>query len=208
MRGLFVVFEGLDKSGKTTQSRLLVERLQAERGLDQVVQIQFPDRATKVGSILHEYLKGGDHDIDPHCAHLLFSANRWEWHQKLRKLLESGVTVICDRYAHSGVAYSVGALRFDPAWCLSPDKGLIAPDVVYYLSLPENSSALEDRKDPDVPKERYELTNLQQKVKAEFDKFETLSRKANDDIWVKINALESTTVSTSWFNDIVALDMF
>eukprot|EP01055_Gregarina_sp_Pseudo9_P005380 Gregarina_sp_Pseudo_9__5379@NODE_651_length_2424_cov_636_447799_g614_i0_p2_GENE_NODE_651_length_2424_cov_636_447799_g614_i0NODE_651_length_2424_cov_636_447799_g614_i0_p2_ORF_typecomplete_len233_score19_87Thymidylate_kin/PF02223_17/1_8e40KTI12/PF08433_10/0_64KTI12/PF08433_10/94AAA_33/PF13671_6/0_19APS_kinase/PF01583_20/0_82APS_kinase/PF01583_20/1_1e03_NODE_651_length_2424_cov_636_447799_g614_i025699 len=191
MRGLFVVFEGLDKCGKTTQSELLTKCLQESLGgADRVVKIQFPDRQTRVGAILDSYLKGEDTDIDPHAAHLLFSANRWEWHNRLRNLLDSGITVICDRYAHSGVAYSVGALRFDPAWCLSPDKGLIAPDVVYYLSVPDNCTLLEERKDL-KPRECYELSGIQQKVKAEFDKFEVLSRKANDNIWLKINALDS-----------------
>eukprot|EP01057_Protomagalhaensia_wolfi_P004440 Protomagalhaensia_wolfi_Nauph_80__4439@NODE_454_length_2498_cov_69_622611_g319_i1_p2_GENE_NODE_454_length_2498_cov_69_622611_g319_i1NODE_454_length_2498_cov_69_622611_g319_i1_p2_ORF_typecomplete_len259_score42_93Thymidylate_kin/PF02223_17/1_1e44AAA_33/PF13671_6/0_0017PPK2/PF03976_14/0_0018AAA_16/PF13191_6/0_0016APS_kinase/PF01583_20/0_003AAA_22/PF13401_6/0_026AAA_22/PF13401_6/6_9e02AAA_28/PF13521_6/0_0078AAA_17/PF13207_6/0_41AAA_17/PF13207_6/4_2e03_NODE_454_length_2498_cov_69_622611_g319_i141778 len=191
-RGLFVVFEGLDKCGKTTQSQRLTDTL-ASQGCP-VTRIQFPDRTTKIGEILNAFLKAAN-GVDPHAAHLLFSANRWEWHNKLRDLLENGTTVICDRYAHSGVAYSVGALRFDPAWCLSPDKGLIAPDVIYYLAAPDQSLAnnlLEKRgpADPDS-RELYEEKGVQQKVQAEFDKFEAVSKKAADNVWVRINALES-----------------
>ena len=41
------------------------------------------------------------------AVHLLFSMNRWEMKQQLTDLLASGTNVVCDRYAYSGVAYSV-----------------------------------------------------------------------------------------------------
>ena len=41
------------------------------------------------------------------AVHLLFSMNRWEMNRKLIELLDKGTNVVCDRYAYSGVAYSM-----------------------------------------------------------------------------------------------------
>ena len=41
------------------------------------------------------------------AVHLLFSMNRWEMNRKLTELLDRGTNVVCDRYAYSGVAYSM-----------------------------------------------------------------------------------------------------
>ena len=46
--------------------------------------------------------------------------------------LESGTNVICDRYAYSGVAYSV-AKGLDFEWCLGADRGLVLPDLILYF---------------------------------------------------------------------------
>eukprot|EP00349_Pseudokeronopsis_sp_Brazil_P006847 CAMPEP_0202972360 /NCGR_PEP_ID=MMETSP1396-20130829/35813_1 /ASSEMBLY_ACC=CAM_ASM_000872 /TAXON_ID= /ORGANISM="Pseudokeronopsis sp., Strain Brazil" /LENGTH=70 /DNA_ID=CAMNT_0049702681 /DNA_START=199 /DNA_END=411 /DNA_ORIENTATION=+ len=49
-------------------------------------------------------------------------------------MLSSGTTVVCDRYAYSGVAYSAAkGLDFD--WCKVPDKGLIIPDLIFYIDV-------------------------------------------------------------------------
>ena len=64
--------------------------------------------------------------------HLLFSANRWENMSKISKVLESGTSIVCDRYWYSGVAYSM-AKGMNGEWCSWPDKGLIQPDLVIYL---------------------------------------------------------------------------
>lgn len=69
-RGAFIVFEGVDRSGKTTQAKLLADRLQAHH-------IRFPDRSTGIGSIIDRYLRK-EVELEDHAVHLLYSANRWE----------------------------------------------------------------------------------------------------------------------------------
>jgi dTMP kinase len=49
-------------------------------------------------------------ELDDHAIHLLFSANRWECAKLIRDLIESGKNVVCDRYAFSGVAYTVAKM--------------------------------------------------------------------------------------------------
>ena len=94
MRGLFIVIEGTDKSGKTTQVRRLADSL---KKASPVEIISFPDRDTPIGKLLDGYLKGKV-DLDDHAVHLLFSANRWQMDSTIKYLLESGITVIADRY--------------------------------------------------------------------------------------------------------------
>jgi hypothetical protein len=74
-RGALVVLEGLDRSGKTSQSSSLLTYLE---GLGHSTELwRFPDRNTNVGQMISSYLSNKS-QLDDHTIHLLFSANRWE----------------------------------------------------------------------------------------------------------------------------------
>jgi dTMP kinase len=51
----------------------------------------------------------------------------------INEQLTKGVSIVCDRYWYSGVAYSI-AKGLDYDWCIQADHGLIIPDLVLYLS--------------------------------------------------------------------------
>ena len=74
-RGSLIVLEGLDRSGKTSQSSRLVSYLE-ERGVP-VEAWRFPDRKTSIGGMISSYLANNSH-LEDQTVHLLFSANRWE----------------------------------------------------------------------------------------------------------------------------------
>ena len=74
-RGTFIVFEGCDRSGKSTACKRLVDYLNEKN--EKAKLMRFPDRTTEVGSAINGYLKG-QKELDDHVIHLLFSANRWE----------------------------------------------------------------------------------------------------------------------------------
>ena len=98
--------------------------------------INFPDRTTGVGQLIDKYLRK-EVELDDRAVHLMFSANRWEAAQSIKDMLESGVDVVCDRYAFSGVAFSAAKESIDDLdWCKAPDAGLPAPDVVVFLEIP------------------------------------------------------------------------
>ncbi|KAH8394629.1 hypothetical protein KR222_000415 [Zaprionus bogoriensis] len=137
-RGLFIVFEGCDRCGKTTQSRLLLDALKRKGILAK--QMNFPDRSTAIGQLINSYLTNAQ-ELSDEMVHLLFSANRWERMKSIRKQLLAGTSIICDRYAYSGVAYTA-AKGYDFDWCCAPDRGLPKPDAVFYLQLsPEELQA-------------------------------------------------------------------
>lgn len=74
-RGALIVLEGLDRCGKTSQSKRLFSYLE---GLGHSVESwRFPDRTTIVGQMISSYLSN-ESQLDDHTIHLLFSANRWE----------------------------------------------------------------------------------------------------------------------------------
>lgn len=160
-RGLLVVFEGVDRCGKTTQSTQLVKRL-SESGIP-VTHMRFPDRATATGKVINAYLQESV-NADDHAIHLLFSANRWEARDALVRSVQEGKVVVLDRYAYSGAAFSA-AKGLDLEWCKGPDRGLPKPDIVIYLNL----STSEASKRGGFGKERYENVEFQEKVRLQFD---------------------------------------
>jgi dTMP kinase len=135
-RGAFIVLEGVDRCGKTTQCSILLKHL-LSIGIAAMV-MRFPDRTTSVGTLINGYLQSTQ-SLDDRAIHLLFSANRWEAVPTLTKALSEGTTVICDRYAHSGVAFS-SAKGLSTKWCQGPDIGLPAPDAVIFLDLSQELS--------------------------------------------------------------------
>lgn len=82
--------------------------------------------------------------------------------QALLSALLSGKTLVVDRYAYSGVAYSAakGVEGMDIAWCKGPDVGLPAPDLVVYLRLSDAVAAAR----AGFGEERYEKSEFQNKV--------------------------------------------
>ena len=139
-RGAFIVFEGVDRCGKTTQVSLLVKHLLQVIGIA-AVSMRFPDRTTPSGLLINQYLQSKS-DLDDRAIHLLFSANRWEVAPNLRKHLLDGTTVVCDRYAYSGVAFSSSKpnLSNELKWCQSCDVGLPAPDAVIFLDISQEQA--------------------------------------------------------------------
>lgn len=93
--------------------------------------IHFPERSSAIGQVINSYLTNAQ-DLPDEVIHLMFSANRWEHIKSIREELLAGTTLICDRYAYSGAAYTV-AKGLDFNWCCAPDRGLIKPDAVFYL---------------------------------------------------------------------------
>lgn len=160
-RGAFIVFEGLDRCGKTTQTNKLVELLKNQFGV--VHEIAFPDRTTETGKLCDEYLRNKN-NLNDRAIHLMFSANRWDKMQWIQKTLLSGEHVVCGRYAYSGVVYSA-AKGIDRKWCKSPDVGLIEPDLVIYLQV--DPSIASTRKE--YGNERYEKEQFQKAVKEQFE---------------------------------------
>lgn len=204
-RGAFIVFEGCDRSGKTTQCKKLVERLKLQNR--NVKFMNFPNRSTQSGKIIDGYLRNTENLTDE-GIHLLFSVNRWEAKNEMERALKSGTTLIVDRYSFSGVAFSAAkGLNFD--WCKSPENGLPKPDLVVYLTM--SSEAMARR--GGFGAERYETSEIQQNVKKMFELMieEPLWRVVNADkseealcdeleelIVRKINSITDDTIDELW----------
>uniref|UniRef100_A0A2R5LBH5 Thymidylate kinase n=1 Tax=Ornithodoros turicata TaxID=34597 RepID=A0A2R5LBH5_9ACAR len=180
-RGLFIVFEGCDHTGKSTQARLLSEALR--KAGHTVENIAFPNRETETGHLLDQYLKSKT-ALEDHAVHLLFSANRWEAAPRILSELGKGTTIIADRYAYSGVAFSASK-SLDFKWCQQCDVGLPEPDLLLYLSASADVVARRGK----FGSERYERSEFQENVLRNYEVFAQLEKERGR--WVEIDANKS-----------------
>eukprot|EP00161_Ancyromonas_sigmoides_P000300 TRINITY_DN10204_c0_g1_i1.p1 TRINITY_DN10204_c0_g1~~TRINITY_DN10204_c0_g1_i1.p1 ORF type:complete len:220 (+),score=20.78 TRINITY_DN10204_c0_g1_i1:26-661(+) len=175
-RGCLFVLEGLDRCGKSTQANLLSQRPNTDA-------IRFPDRTSPTGQLINAYLASAA-ELDDRAVHLLFSANRWEKRAVITEAMRAGRSVVADRYAHSGVAFT-SAKGIDQKWCRGPENGLPRPDAVFYMELSEGVAETRGG----FGQERYEKPEFQKAVSHQFSALSALSGGATR--WIRINAGES-----------------
>ncbi len=161
-RGAFIVLEGLDRSGKTTQCEKLVKLLG-----DNAVAMKFPDRTTRIGKVINEFLTDSKMKIPDKAMHLLFCANRWERAGDIEAALTAGKHVICDRYSMSGIAY--GEAKMKNQWpiiaTVAAEEGLPMPDRYIFIDVDPKITA----KRGGYGSEKYEQSDFQLSVKIAFD---------------------------------------
>ncbi len=168
-RGLLIVLEGCDRTGKTTICSRLVRDLTDEK--HSTKSMAFPDRSTTIGSLINEYLRQSA-DLSDQSIHLLFSANRWELEESMRNVLMRGTNLVIDRYAFSGVAFSAAKAGLSLEWCKQPDRGLPMPDLVCYLDVSPDEAV----KRGGFGEERYEKRDFQERVRSNY-------RQLMDETW-------------------------
>lgn len=137
MRGLLVVFEGLDQSGKQTQAERLRDRLVAAGR--SVRLLSFPSYDTHIGAEIGRALKG-ERTYEADTMQLLYVANRFEWKPEIERELTSGTVVVCDRYLASSVAYGE-AFGLNGAWLAEIQRYLPPPDLTVLLDIAPQVSA-------------------------------------------------------------------
>src|SRR5919108_5599721 len=131
---MFITFEGIDRSGKTTQARLLADALGEE-----AVLVREPG-GTPAAERIRELVKDPAAELSPIAETLLFGAARADLIERVvRPALEEGRTVIADRYIDSTVAYQGGArgLGIERVEELNEwIAGGLWPDVTFLLDVP------------------------------------------------------------------------
>ena len=146
---MFVTFEGVDGSGKTTQARLLSDRLRSE-GRD-VVQTREPGGTTLGERVRDLVLQGGA--VAPWSEAALFAAARAQLvDEVIRPALAAGADVVCDRYidsslAYQGLARGLGVERVLELNLLA--TGGLLPDRTFVLFVPLDAAALRRGSNPD-----------------------------------------------------------
>ncbi len=133
-QGRFIVFEGIDGAGTTTQAGLLARRLEAS---GRRVLLTAEPSTGPVGKMLRSILSGalsptGAGNWDGRALALLFAADRLDhFRGEIRPALEAGMDVVCDRYVLSSVAYQGMAAPF--AWIRSLNRFVPPPDCTVFL---------------------------------------------------------------------------
>lgn len=98
-KGLFLVIEGSDGSGKSTQYKLLVERLKSEGFA--VKEIKFPRYSEDASYFERKYLSGDygtAEELGPYVPSLFYALDRYDGGKQIQQWLDDGVIVIADRY--------------------------------------------------------------------------------------------------------------
>jgi len=165
---LFIVLEGIDGSGTTTQLGLL-ERHLAGRGR-RVHPTREPSQGP-VGRLLREILLGGHQNPDGAPADglamaLLFAADRRDHlRREIEPALAAGADVVSDRYLLSSLAYQ--AQEAERAWVASLARDIRAPDLTLLLDLPIETAAAR-RRDAGRALERYDADEIQARVASRY----------------------------------------
>ncbi len=131
MDGVLIAFEGLDQSGKETQAQRLRDHVREAGRKSRLV--SFPDYGTPIGEELARALQG-EREYGPEVMQLLYVANRYERKDDLRRWLEGGLVLVCDRYVASSVAYGEGH-GLEPAWLVDIQRFLPQPTLTIVLDV-------------------------------------------------------------------------
>src|SRR3989344_5128598 len=113
-KGKFFVLEGMDGSGKATQTKLLVEFLK-NKGF-QVEKIDFPQYTKISAGLIENYLKGvygSSKEVGPYRASIFYACDRYDLSFKIKQWLREGKIVIADRYIASNIGHQGGKLITD-----------------------------------------------------------------------------------------------
>ncbi len=145
-KGKLIVIDGIDGSGKATQTKLLVEKLRAE---DRPVEtIDFPQYENNFfGQLVRRYLNGEfgpATEVSPYLASILYAGDRFESADIIKHWLAAGKTVVLDRYYTSNLIHQSAKLNtadFDSyiGWDEKMEFEIFKiprPDLVIYLHLP------------------------------------------------------------------------
>ena len=151
MQGKLIVFEGTDGSGKSTQFRMLCERMEREgRPFRRLI---FPQYQEPSSALLKMYLNGefGSHpsDVNPYAASTFYAVDRYaSWKKVWGDYYRDGGLVLSDRYTTSNAVHQASKLPEGERqafldWLFDLEygrMGLPAPDLVLYLDLPTEVS--------------------------------------------------------------------
>ena len=111
-KGIFIVIEGTDGSGKTVQTKKLVENLK-NAGKD-VETIEFPQYGKKSAVLVEEYLNGkygSAKEVGPYRASIFYACDRYDASFIIRKWLDEGKIVIANRYVSANMGHQAGKIK-------------------------------------------------------------------------------------------------
>ena len=167
-KGMILAFEGLDGSGKETQTKLLEKRLK-DIGI-KVLRIEFPNYENEYSLFVKEYLKGKfEKNMNPYVVSVFFSLDRLGLYETImKKYLNERYVILCDRYVYSNLIYQGSKIEdlherekfFN--WVLDFEYnmcGLLKEKITFFMDIPINISLdiVKSRGEKDVHEEDEEF---------------------------------------------------
>ena len=191
MKGLFIVFEGIDGAGLTTHAGL-TEKYLLKKGFKVVLTKEPTDGL--IGGLIRAALRG-EWDPEPETLQLLFAADRSRHVSAVIKpALERGMVVISDRYMFSSLAY--GSLQCDYEWLKMVNSIFPVPDLTFVLDL-EPEEAVKRIKEARFEVELFEEVEKLSRVRETYmriaEEYENIYViKTDDEISEVQNEIERT----------------
>lgn len=145
-KGKLIVFEGLDKAGKETQSEMLADYLNQKK-IPTALR-PYPTYESPSGQCIRRYLAGLEY-FSQKTINMIYSVNRYETRNWINYLLGTGTTVILDRYYYSNMAYGSDEDN-SMENIMEMDKEMPQPDLVIYIDILPETSMKRSGKDPDI----------------------------------------------------------
>lgn len=174
-KGKFIVFEGLDGSGQSTQAGKLLDFLNSAEEKSKLgrrrAHLTKEPTSNLIGGLIRSQLTH-EWKSSQECLQLLFASDRAHHLEKeIIPLLKKGVTVICDRYFFSTVAYGLLDIK-DMDWLLALNKKFILPDIIFLLKVPAKTCV--ER----IMTARYEINlfEKEEKLRQVWRNYETLAK--------------------------------
>jgi dTMP kinase len=162
-KGIFIVIEGLDGSGKTTQANLLTQKLAKTRD----VMFTAEPSQGKIGSFIRRFCLYEDKRLPTEAEALLFAADRIEHLQnEIKPALDAGKIVICDRYIYSSLAYQ-GSAGLSLDWIKTINARALQPDFALFIDVPPEKVLERLQRKKSV----METLDTQQKVREVYLKY-------------------------------------
>ena len=172
-KGKFIVIEGLDGSGKSTQTKLLEKRLK-EEGY-KVKRIDFPQYGKKSAGLVEEYLNGkygSAKEVGPYRASIFYACDRYNAGFKIKEWLREGKIVISDRYTASNAGHQGGKIKEKKErekffkWLFDLEYGIFEipkPDIILFLKTSADFSLKLSSKITDKEKKQKKMLYLGKK---------------------------------------------
>jgi dTMP kinase len=185
--GRFIVLEGIDGSGTTTQGRSLVSLL-SQAGI--AARFTCEPSTGRLGALLRELLSGAGDDVSREwdCMALLFAADRLDHvAREVRPALAQGITIICDRYDLSSLAYQSATSTVEASavpWIRALNQRALRPDLTLVFDV-DADVAEARRAERGAAKELFERRDLQRRL---VDIYATAEQLVPGDHLVHVNA--------------------
>jgi dTMP kinase len=107
-KGMFIVIDGTDGSGKATQTKMLIEKLRSENY--PVEMTDFPQYGSKSAGMVEEYLNGKYGQVGPEASSIFYAVDRFDASFKIREWLEQGKIIISNRYVTANAGHQGGKI--------------------------------------------------------------------------------------------------
>lgn len=172
-RGKFIVYEGIDGSGTTTQLRLLEQWMETHPHLIGTSFFTKEPTEGPVGLLLRQMISRSIEALEERGMALLFAADRMDHQRDILDCLSRGIHVFSDRYLLSSFAYQ--SLAVDQSWIESVNAYAVKPDITLLFMIPVEES-VKRRQNTRNHEELYEKVSLLKQVQCAYERLAQTQR--------------------------------